>query len=430
MRTSSITGLFFVGLGRRARSTPTLACALLGVVATCTGCAGALVQPGHRALLFDPGNGGIQHEVLQPGWYRLACPFYTPDTKCPRVDDFDVTYSTSKEAFHALSKEGLPLDLHIAVAYRPIVSELYLLDTEIGPNYFDEVIGPEFRSAAIGVFAHTSYQDLQRKNGAIEDQIEQELRRRLRGKHVEISSVLIEKVNYDPKILEAQRERVVSQEEMLAKKQLDENKAAVEKRRIELQTEEIETRAAHRKTELAAETEQKKLELQADAEQKKLAALADLDVKKIQIQKDTDEEKFRVESQLRNKKAEKQLTIEQAQIDKMKADADAAAQVAKAKGDSTARLALAKADAAEAQATAANITTNEVMMHAYDALGKLGGTGTTFLLGDWSKLPNWLFPRINGFQTAPFGAYPYMTLPSPGTDSKVSQNDTNPYSAH
>jgi len=407
MRKTSITGLSFAAL----------------MVTLGTGCAGALVQPGHRALLFDPGNGGIQHEVLQPGWYRLSCPFYRPDSKCPRVDDFDVTYSTSKEAFHALSKEGLPLDLRIAVSYRPIVSELYLLDTEIGSNYFDEVVGPEFRSAAIGVFAHTSYQDLQRKNGSIEDEIEKELRQRLRGKHIEVSSVLIEKVNYDPKILEAQRERVVSQEEMLAKKQLDENKAAVEKRRIELQTDEIQTRAEHKKTELAAQTEQKKLEVQAEAEQKKLAALADLDVKKIQIQKDTDEEKFRMESQLRNKKAERQLATEQAQIDKLKADADAAARVSKAHGEATARLALARADAAEAQASAANITTNQVMMHAYDALGKLGGTGTTFLLGDYSKLPNWLFPRMPGFQPAFGPLYPWPSLP----DGKLSQNDTNPY---
>ncbi len=63
-----------------------------------TGCAGATIQPGHRALYFDPRSGGIQHEVLQPGWYRTACAFWEPNSKCPRVDDFDVTFSTSKEA--------------------------------------------------------------------------------------------------------------------------------------------------------------------------------------------------------------------------------------------------------------------------------------------------------------------------------------------
>jgi prohibitin 2 len=405
----------------------------LGALTMGTGCAGVTIQPGHRALYFDPSNGGIQHEVLQPGWKRLACPFWVPDSKCPRVDDFDVTYHTSKEEMHVLSKEGLPLDAHVAVSYRPIVSELYLLDTDIGSNYFEEVIGPEFRSAAIGVFSHESYADLQRNNGAIEDKMEKALRERLKGKHIEVSSVLLEKVNYDPKILESQRERVVSQEETLRNKQLLENQAAQEKRKIELQTEEIETRAAHKKTELVAQTEQKKLELQAQAQQKELELKTDLALKKIEIQRDTDEEKYRIDSELRNKQAEKKITLEQAQIDKMKADSEAAALVAKARGESEARLALAKATDQEKRAEAANITQNTVMMHAYDALGNLGGTGTTIMLGDWSKLPNWLFPKVPGFQTAFAPWYPLTPGAPPGTASPqsglaLSRTGGNPYS--
>jgi prohibitin 2 len=377
-----------------------------------TGCAGALVQPGHRALYFDPVNGGIQHEVLQPGWYRTACPLWTPNNKCPRVDDFDVTYSTAKEPLHTLSLEKLPLELHMALKYRPIVSELYLLDTEIGPNYFDEVIGPEFRSAAIGVLARTSYVDLQTKNGTIEDEIEKELRQRLHGKHIEVSSVLIEKVTYAPEILQSEKDRVVSQEQTLRNKQLLENEASQTKTRLELgaQTKrlELQNQSEQKKMELAAQTEQKKLELAAEAEQNKLTATTKLAVEKIQIQKDTDEEKFRIESALRNKEAERKLTIEQAQIDKMKADADASARVAQARGQATARIALAKATAEENRAAAATVGPMQVMMHAYDALGQLGGTGTTMLLGDWSKLPAWLFPHTGAFQSA---FAPYYTWP-------------------
>ena len=98
--------------------------------------------------------------------------------------------------------------------------------------------------------------------------------------------------------------------------------------------------------------------------------------------------------------------MEQAQIDRLKSEAKAATTVADAKGEAGARLALAEAASAENEATAANITTNQVMMHAYDALGQLGGTGTTFLLGDYSKLPNWLFPKMPGFQTAPWMMMP------------------------
>jgi regulator of protease activity HflC (stomatin/prohibitin superfamily) len=377
----------------------------LGALTTGTGCAGALIQPGHRGLYFDPMNGGVQHEVLQPGWYKTACAL-VPDTRCPRVDDFDVTYSTAKEDIKTLSEEKLPINLHLALKYRPIVSELYLLDTEIGPNYFDEVIGPEFRSAAIGVLAKISYQDLQRENGKIEDDIEKELRHRLQGKHIEIASVLIEKIQYAPEIMEAYRLRTVSQEETLTKKQLLENAALQKKRELELLAEtkklELENQSAQKKMELAAQTEQKRMQLQADSEQRKLAAATETEVKKMEIAKQTEEDKARFESALLNKRTEKRLTVEQAEIDKLKAESGAAATVAAAKGEAEGRLALAKAQAAENEAGAANITTNQVMMHAYDALGRLGGTGTTFLLGDYSKLPNWLFPNIPGFQTAPW----------------------------
>ncbi len=359
--------------------------------------------------------------MLQPGWYRTACPFWTPDNKCPRVDDFDVTYSTSKEQFHTLSKEGLPLELHIAVAYRPIVSELYLLDTEIGPNYFDEVIGPEFRSAAIGVFAHTSYQDLQRKNGAIEDEIEKELRKppprqahrgverahregRLRPQHHAVAARARRLAGGDARAEAAPREQGRAWRSAGSSSRPKKSRRAPRTRRPSS----------------SAQTEQKKLELQAEAEQKKLAATTELEVKKIEIQRDTDEEKFRIDSELRNKKAEKALVTVQAQIDKMKADADATTRVTEAKGEAAARLALAKATGAEEQAAAANITQNQVMMHAYDALGKLGGTGTTFLLGDWSKLPNWLFPRVPGFQT-------YTWPMAPTVASSNATSDTNPY---
>ena len=413
MRNHSIIGLSFL------------------LLAMGTGCGGTLVQPGHRGLLFEPTNGGVQHEVLKPGWYRTACAFWTPDNKCPRIDDFDVTYSTSKEELRTVSAEGLAIDLHTALKYRPIVSELYLLDTEIGSNYFDEVIGPELRSATVGVLARTSYQALQKNNKQIEDEIEKDLRDRLRGKHVEVSSVLIEKVDYAPEILASQKERVVSQEQTLARKQLLENAALQKKRELELNAEtkklELETQSEQKKMELAAQTEQKKMILQADAEQRKLTATTEVEVKKIELAKDSEEEKARLESALRNKQTEKKLAVEQAQIDRMTSESKAATTVTTARGEANARLALAKATAEENRATSANVTINQVMMHAYDALGKLGGTGTTFLLGDYSKLPNWLFPKMAGFQTAPIYGAPVAPVASAaGADPDMKPTSYKP----
>jgi hypothetical protein len=156
------------------RSSKLVSATLIALTIGGTGCYGATIEPGHRGMLFDPKSGGLKHDILAPGYYSLDSCFLR--TVCQRIDDFDVTYSTKKEEIQTVSIEQLTMQLRVAVIYRPIISELYELDTEIGPNYYDEVIGPEFRSAARGVFARHSYTELQKNNAAIEDEIEAELR--------------------------------------------------------------------------------------------------------------------------------------------------------------------------------------------------------------------------------------------------------------
>jgi hypothetical protein len=42
---------------------------------------------------------------------------------------------------------------------------------------------------------------------------------------------------------------------------------------------------------------------------------------------------------------------------------------------------------------ARSLTPLAVMMKGYEALQALGGSGTPILIGDWSKVPNFLFPN-------------------------------------
>jgi len=303
----------------------------------CAGCYGETIEPGHRGLLFDPRNGGLSHEVLSPGYHGVGMH--------GRIDDFDVTYSTQSEEIHTASSEGLALDLKIAIRYRPIVEELYELDTEVGPNYYNEVIGPEFRSAARGVMARHSYMDLQKQNEKIEDEIEADLRRRTDKKHVEITAITLERIDYAPEINAAVRARIAGEQE-----------------------------AARQKAQLENEALKRKLEIERQAEQEKLKA----------------------EAELRQKQNERELVTQQAQIDKVKAEAEAQTRIVRAKAEAEEAKLMAKAHSEERKAEAAHITPLEVQMHAYDALGKLGGNGTTIYLGDWSRAPNFLFPPVAG----------------------------------
>jgi hypothetical protein len=163
-----------------------------------SGCAGTIVQPGHRGLMFDPKEGGLKHEVLQPGYYSLRSCFMS--TVCSRIDDFDVTYATKKETIEATTSEGLPASVTVAVTYRPIIAELYELDAQIGPHYYDEVVAPELKSVARLSFARHSALELSHATDKLEADMETVLRKRLQGTHVEIASVTVDSFKYPPKV--------------------------------------------------------------------------------------------------------------------------------------------------------------------------------------------------------------------------------------
>jgi regulator of protease activity HflC (stomatin/prohibitin superfamily) len=378
-----------------------VSCLALVVVALgASGCATATVEPGHRGLYFAPYDGGLKRDLLQPGKYRLGwCFLYcTPN----RVDDFDVTYSTRQEEIDTKSSEGLNLHLKLSVIYRPIVSELYQLDTEIGPNYYDEVIGPEFRSACRGVLARHSYTELQKRNEAIEDEVEAEVRRRTAGKHVEISSVTLESVDYAPEIAQKIREKIAGEQEAARQQAVI---AAEHAKKMAVMNAEDE----QREREIAIARAQKQAEIEAEAAEKKL-----------RLEKETEEQRFKVEQELAALEARKKAARAELEVKKLEAQADAASKIIAAKADAEAEKQLASAKAADARAATAGITPMEVMEHAYDALGRLGGTGTTIVLGDWAHVPSFLFPRVPSLQSGFMLPYPYLSPPAAAPSPSAS----------
>lgn len=343
--------------------------ALILTLPFAVGCAGVTIQPGQRGLLFDPASGGLKREVLQPGYHAMNNCFLK--RACARIEVFDVSYQTKKETVSTTSSEGLTMEVDVAVNYRPIVAELYELNTEIGQNYYGDIVSPEFKSAAMGVFARHSHTQLTKLNEKIEDEIEADLRRRIKGKHVEISSVNIEKVHYSPDIAAAIESKIVA-----------------------------EQNAAKNKAALEAEALRKKMELEHAAEQAKLKA----------------------ELEIKAKKSEGEIAEAQAKIDKTKAEASASVQVTYAKAEAESVKVMADATAKQKKAEYAHVTPLVVPLHGYQALGKLGGSGTQVYLGDWSKVPMFLYPHAFGGGTPMKPVVKPVAAPPP-----QKSDDDNPY---
>lgn len=213
---------------------------LIVLIGLSLGCGGATIAPGHRGLLFDPRN-GLQHDVLSPGYHRLGM--------SQRIDDYDVTYTTKSERIAAVTAEALSVDLDVAVIFRPILSELYELDTEIGPGFYDEIVRPAFRAAVLDCVAKHSFMDLTRVSSTFEDEVETALRRRVAGKHLEVSSVTFTNVRMPPEVVEAVRERQLA-EQVAAKKKAELEAAAAEANAAEESKWAKEKREAEHRAEL------------------------------------------------------------------------------------------------------------------------------------------------------------------------------------
>jgi regulator of protease activity HflC (stomatin/prohibitin superfamily) len=224
------------------------------------------IQPGHLGLYFDRFHGTLQREPVGPGIHYVGL--------MGRMEDFDVTYSTRAEDVHTTSAEGLQLDMRIAVSYRPVRSELYELDTEVGTNFYNEVIGPAFRSATRGVFARYSYLDLMKRNEQIEDEVRRDLRSRIAGSHLEIALVTLESLKYSDEIVTAVRERLAAEQDAARRKTLLESDAARMKIDAALQAERegLKAEATQREKLAAIELAKRQVELDQLREQAEAAA--------------------------------------------------------------------------------------------------------------------------------------------------------------
>jgi hypothetical protein len=323
-----------------------------------SGCARQAVDPGQRGLRYSPHDGGVKPEVLQPGSYSLGwCLF----RDCGYIETYDVTYQTRKESVFTPSSEGLAMDINVIVTYRPITTELFQLHNEIGKDYYEEIVGPEARSAARNVLARHSYTTLVGNLDKVEDEIEEEVRRRIRNKHVDVSSITLEQIKYhSPEIAQAVEKRLIGQQEAARQK------AA------------IEAKAAREKTALELAAAQAKLKAETDAAQAR-------------TQNEIAAEKSKREADLALLQAKNRQEVLQRQIaiDKLEAEQ----KVIRARATAQERKLLAAAKADENRAEAAAHTAYTVQAAGYDALGKLGGRGTTIFLGDWSRAPQFLWPR-------------------------------------
>jgi regulator of protease activity HflC (stomatin/prohibitin superfamily) len=160
---------------------------ILFVMPFMEGCKCPVVESGHRGIVFKSLSGGTSKEVLTEGLHVMPA--------WNSVIVYDMRVHEMKEQLTVISSNGLTMQVDASIRYRPALEELYELQTTIGPEYDQKVIGPVVRSEARKVFGRYQPEEIySTKREEIERQIYDEVLKALKGKHVVVEAILVRDV--------------------------------------------------------------------------------------------------------------------------------------------------------------------------------------------------------------------------------------------
>jgi regulator of protease activity HflC (stomatin/prohibitin superfamily) len=191
------------------------------------GCRCPVVQSGHRGIVFKSMSGGTSKEVLGEGLHVM--PVWNA------VIPYDTRVHEMKEQLSVISSNGLTMVVDASIRYRPKEDELFELQTQIGQDYDQKLIGPVVRSEARKVFGRYQPEEIySTRREEIERQIYDEVLKALAGKHVVVEAVLVRDVTLPETIKTAIADKLAEEQRSQKMKfTLDKERQEAQRKRVE-----------------------------------------------------------------------------------------------------------------------------------------------------------------------------------------------------
>jgi len=130
---------------------------------------------------------------------------------------YDVRWKTQSEKVDILSLDDLHMEVEVALRLRPKPDELYFLHTEIGQQYYEQVVQQQFRSIARAVFSQYRYTDIPKESLKIQNAILAQLKENLKNKHLDLDAVEIKHVDYPERVKQAADLKLATEQKLLQK---------------------------------------------------------------------------------------------------------------------------------------------------------------------------------------------------------------------
>lgn len=151
-----------------------------------------------------------------------------------RMYIYNVRLQTKERNYTMLTKDGLPIDLQIAVRYQPDLRLLPLLHVTVGPEYLDKVVFPETEAVlrrAVGQY--TPEQVYTSKLGFLESVVISSLTS-VEDRYVIVDNVLVRNVELPSAVrLAIERKLTLSEEQKAYKYRIEIEQKEAERKAIE-----------------------------------------------------------------------------------------------------------------------------------------------------------------------------------------------------
>lgn len=181
---------------------------LLLLTSFISGCV-TFIDPGDAGLKWRPITSGLSKETLNEGFY-----FYMPWND---VLVYSLQWRSYTEKIQVLTEDDLHIQVDVSVVVRPIASELYNLQLEIGNNYYQNIIKPEFQTVVRSEMANYIMVEIPEKSAMIEGTILTKLKDRIKGKHLQLDTVTIDHIQFTPRMLTAIEAKLTKEQEKIQK---------------------------------------------------------------------------------------------------------------------------------------------------------------------------------------------------------------------
>ncbi len=170
---------------------------------------GSTIPPGKMGLRWEPLTSGLGKEALKEGFY-----IHSPWND---VLLMTVQWRNFTERIDVLTQDDLHIEIQASVLVKPLVKELHQLKLEVGSDFYNSIVKPEFLTVARNTLANYLLIKIPENSPEIERKILQDLQKRMQGKHIEIDNVTISDIDFTSGVLRAIEIKLAKEQEMVQK---------------------------------------------------------------------------------------------------------------------------------------------------------------------------------------------------------------------